>query len=857
MYQIINNEAYLKALDQHVIVSMTDASGTIIACNDRFCQVSGYSREELIGNSHRLIKSGIQSSSFYDQLWGTITAGQVWSGEVCNRRMDGSLFWVYTRVTPLLDENGLPVQYLSTRTDVTDRRQSNELLLKSTSTIADLYHNSPCGYHSLNPQGIFQIINDTELAWLGYSREELLGKMKWSDLLAPESVLVFEKTFPLLIKQGFAKDVELEIVRKDGTTFTGLLNASAIYDPDGHFVMSRASIFDITARKAAQAALTASNERLRLIMETIDEVFWMADAPIERIEYISPGYERIWGRTTQSLYENPRSFIEAIHPDDVERVISDLGSQRTGQPFSHEYRIVRPDGAIRWVWDRGFPVQDNAGKVTSYAGIAQDITERKLAEDLLRESEAHQRAILDNSPYLIWLKDTDGRYLKVNASYAQTAGVETTEQAIGKTDLDIWPKELADKYRVDDAHVIATRQSIRVEEPALDGDRRHWVETFKTPIFDENHNVLGTVGFARDITERKLAEQLLFQQKSLIRQIIDSDPNMISVKDADGRFLAVNQAMAELHGKSPRELVGQPGAAPFLPDGTPDPVYQADREVLATMQPVELVTHDLLNGREHWFHITKIPLKQPDGRVHVLGIGVDITEKRNAEQQLHDLTAHIQTVREEEKASIAREIHDDLGSTLTALKIEIYWLEREVTEGGNVQPLIERIQAMSQLVDNAVYTTRRVISDLHPTILDDLGLLAALEWQAGQFQKRTGIECRVSCTRACNCEAEVSKIQSINLFRIFQEALTNIARHSGASKVLVEFNNGRDVTLYIRDNGCGLPEGHTIASTSYGMRGMTERVTQMGGMIVFDSPPGGGFSVAIKLSVDNTAGDTT
>jgi PAS domain S-box-containing protein len=366
--------------------------------------------------------------------------------------------------------------------------------------------------------------------------------------------------------------------------------------------------------------------------------------------------------------------------------------------------------------------------------------------------------------------------------------------------------------------------------------------------------VLGTTGFARDITERKQVEQALLQQKNFIRQVIDTDPNMISVKNAEGKFLMVNKAMAAMHGMSPKELVGQSGAEQFRIKENFAPILQADREVIETLRRVELVTHDFRNGEERWFHITKVPMQQPDGTVHVLGIGVDITEKRLAEQQLHKLTTHLQTVREEEQTRIARDIHDDLGGTLTALKMETYGLDANCTGCKEATPMFGRVKAMAQLLDDAVSATRRVITELHPVILDDLGLQAALKWQAGQFHKRTGIECRVVCTQDEDCETELAKTHTINLFRIFQEALTNVTRHSGASSVEIEFTTGDEIILSIRDNGCGLPEGHTIASTSYGMRGMTERVKQLGGKIRFDSPPGGGLGITVKLPADHNKG---
>ena len=133
--------------------------------------------------------------------------------------------------------------------------------------------------------------------------------------------------------------------------------------------------------------LKYTQTRFMDIAEAIDEVFWMADAGVTRMIYVSPGYERVWGRSCTSLYEDPRSFLEAVHPDDRERVLPDLLSQRRGQPFEHEYRIVRPDGTVVWIWDRGFPVMTADGSVDRYIGVAQDISARKMSEAALRRQE--------------------------------------------------------------------------------------------------------------------------------------------------------------------------------------------------------------------------------------------------------------------------------------------------------------------------------------------------------------------------------------------------------------------------------------------------------------------------------------
>src|SRR5262249_42320060 len=126
-----------------------------------------------------------------------------------------------------------------------------------------------------------------------------------------------------------------------------------------------------------------SNERFRLIAETITEVFWMAAADLSRMVYVSPAYEKIWGRTFESLYREPASFLSAIHKEDVDRMLQELEPKKKNLPFEHEYRIVRPDGSVRWIWDRGYPVRDDSGEVVHYVGVAQDISERRRVEEEL------------------------------------------------------------------------------------------------------------------------------------------------------------------------------------------------------------------------------------------------------------------------------------------------------------------------------------------------------------------------------------------------------------------------------------------------------------------------------------------
>ncbi|MDO8262385.1 MAG: PAS domain-containing protein [Gallionella sp.] len=364
-----------------------------------------------------------------------------------------------------------------------------------------------------------------------------------------------------------------------------------------------------------------------------------------------------------------------------------------------------------------------------------------------------------------------------------------------------------------------------------------------------------------DITERKQAESEKEAMKdkaiealALLQTVLDSTPDWVFAKDKNYRFLFVNRAFAAAQSYAPEDMIGRPDTD-FWPDDLcgGDPArgirgfHTDDDAAMAgnlTHNPNDPAT--FANGELGIFDTLKMPLRDTKGHCYgVLAYARDVTDRKIAEQRLRELTAHIQTVREEEKASIAREIHDDLGGTLTALKMEVYWLAEELSASKEAEPLLKHVELMAQLTENAVNVTRRVITGLRPTILDDLGLLAALEWQAEQFYKHTGIECRVN---SIEDKVKLDRQHSIALFRIFQETLTNVARHSGASRVEVEFHCGdEEVMLSISDNGRGLPDGHTVAPTSYGQRGMSERAEQLGGKIKFDSPPGGGFNVTVIL----------
>jgi len=221
------------------------------------------------------------------------------------------------------------------------------------------------------------------------------------------------------------------------------------------------------------------------------------------------------------------------------------------------------------------------------------------------------------------------------------------------------------------------------------------------------------------------------------------------------------------------------------------------------------------------------------------------TKLRDSKEKLRALSDYLQQVREEEKAHLAQEVHDELGATLTALNMDIHWLKNKLPDAK--RDVLDKISDMAGLVSTAAEASNRIVTDLRPSILDDLGLLAAIEWQAEDFSKRSGIPCLVSSSLKY---LTLPKNRSTAVFRIFQESLTNIAKHAQASRVdVMLMRKGEDFFLQIADNGIGL---HTKKErkNSHGMKGMKERARYLGGELHFESETGQGVRIAMRMPIE-------
>ena len=383
------------------------------------------------------------------------------------------------------------------------------------------------------------------------------------------------------------------------------------------------------------AALGESEQRFRQIAENIREVFWLSTADLSNALYISPAFESVWGRSRESLYQDLRSFFAAIHPEDRSRVITTMERDRE-QGFEVEYRVVRPDGSIRWIWDRGFPIKDESGRFYRVAGIAEDITERKQAEALLYAKEQEFRAIVENAPDQIIRYDREFRRTYVNPAVAEAYGLPA-EALIGKplgsviqdAGLDIKEDDVAQvRQRIADVFNTGKSYEYELNWPLLMGRRYFSVRLF--PELDLNGSVISVLGISQDITESKRDEEELKKEKEILEKIVDNIPLMIAFVGDQGRVKLVNPEWERTIGWTLKELQEQ--NVDIFAEAYPDLPYR--QEVLDF---VAAATGEWVD----------LKIKVRDGRVidaacavvHLsdgtkIAIAQDITERKRAEDAL-------------------------------------------------------------------------------------------------------------------------------------------------------------------------------------------------------------------------------
>jgi PAS domain S-box-containing protein len=733
------------------------------------------------------------------------------------------------------------------RTDA-KRKQAENTLRESEARLRRLFEQASDGIFIISPDNRYLAANTRGLEMLGYTEQELMQMGVAEVLVADERERLDIE--PVLMMAGEPHLAEWEHLRKDGTTFVGEVSARKLND-ESYLAIVR----DLTDRRRVEAALRESEARLNEAQR---------NALIGSWRYLPDG-TLIWSDQMYELFKLPRdvpptheAVMAVVHPED-QTVNFDLPFQHALKSaalnFKSEYRVIWPDGQVRTFYSHGKIHRQVPGQLIEAVGTVQDVTERKRAEDELGKNQQLLQAIVDNSPAHIYVKDLEGRFLLVNRGLAELFN-RSKEEISAKNTHDLVAKEDADLHRANDLEVLRSGKPVVREESNQESDGVHTYYSVKFPLIGEDLKPYALGGISTDITEKKRAEEAVLREKHFSDTAIDALPGIFYLYDEKGHFLRWNKNFEQVSGYSAAEIALM-HPLDFFAGEEKELLQRRIGEVFFEGESSVEASFVGKDGTATPFFFTgkRIVLDQ---RPCLIGVGIDITERKQADQQilqsreqLRALTAHLQDIREEERTRIAREVHDVLGQLLTALKIDIRMFAKKLSDYETAEGrlnLTKRINTMQELTDEVIKTVQQISSELRPGVLDSLGLVAAVEWQARDFEKRTDIAC------LCDLPAsaiEISPEQATALFRIFQEILTNVARHAAATQVNIKLCcNNDEVVLLVSDNGRGITQEQLTDAASLGLLGMQERARLLGGALSVTAEPGVGTEVEARLPIE-------
>lgn len=679
-----------RAIDLHAIVSATDARGHIIYVNDKFCAVSGYSRDELLGQHHRIVKSGMHPPGLYRDMWRTISSGDVWHGELCNRRKDGSLYWVESTITPILDDQGVPRQYLSVRTDITHikmveanlRRQRELQHLITDATVLLLNtrasHTDTAIAHILQRSGEFleadcarlflhdeqgvTLINTHE--WCAPGIEpciqtqglSLADAPWWQEQIAKDSYLLVTDAADLpdgwsverqwLEARNIRSLFAIPLQQEDRTL--GFLSFEA-FTTHGHWQWDDIRSFTVLAsalasainRQRTEQSLEQHRERLRRsqIHANIGTWDW----------HLQTG-QMFWTERTAPLLGYPEgdvettyaTFLQAVHPDDQGRVLDAVDTAlRSEDSYEIECRVIWPDGSQRWLLKRGAVVRDADGNALHMLGIIQDIDSRKRAELALAERERQLREAQAIAHMGSWEADFTTHTLRWS---------EETYRILGRDPATFTPtlKNFRHLVHPDDLTntLAAVKEAMKSNQLDFncrichpDGTIRH-IHILARLEKDQHGHPLHYAGTVQDITEMTEAQARLMESEQRLSFAVEGAGDGIWDWDLATGRMAVSSHFETMLGYQPGEI--------DLSDYTPTTAVHPDHLPQVKRILAKPPRHTLSNGFDMELRLrckdgsykwvqsrASVVTRDAQGNpLRVIGINSDISERKRVEEAL-------------------------------------------------------------------------------------------------------------------------------------------------------------------------------------------------------------------------------
>ncbi|HSU52117.1 MAG TPA: PAS domain S-box protein [Segetibacter sp.] len=690
----------------------------------------------------------------------------------------------------------------------------------------------------------------------GFSREEVTGQKLGSLLKSRLNASKLSKELTELRKKGFFQG-EYEYIHKNGNVRYIQASVTVLRDQDrcitGYVAIHR----DIDEQKKREEQLTRTSVALQ---EQVKE----KTAQITGIfESITDAFVALDNNCCYT-YMNKKAgeLFNCVPADMIGKHIWTEFPEGINQPFYHAYqRAMRDQQYVhleeyyppynRWFENNIYPSPDGLSI------FFRDVTHNKQMEEQAKLSNQRLLLHLTNSP--LGAVEWDSNYVITSWSQqAETVFGWSKNEAVGKT-----IEQLNLVYEEDGEHVYSVideliggqiSRSKTVNRNNKKNGEVIYCEWYNSVLKDDSGSIVSCMSLVQDITEKRIAEEALAFSEQQLNLIYNSSSDILYLlscaKDEKYRFISVNNAFKKATGLTSDQIIGKP-VEEVIPHPSSQLVLARYKEALQTRKTV------------HWEEVTEYPAGIKTGLVSItpvfdkqgectrlVGSVHDITANKKAEvklleknEQLRNLSAHLQDIREEERANIAREIHDELGERLTAIRLDISWIENHLSSA--TEPVKDKFPALTQLVDDTIKTVRKISTELRPSILDDFGLVDALEWQAIEFEKRTGISCKV---KSFMKQHIANKKIEITLFRIFQESLTNISRHAAAKKVVAQLLMQENmIELSITDDGVGMNLNSVQNKKTLGLMGMKERVLMVNGTYNITSGIGSGTTITVSI----------
>jgi PAS domain S-box-containing protein len=604
----------------------------------------------------------------------------------------------------------------------------------------------------------------------------------------------------------------------------------------------------LNRREQSQEEIIAEKNYMANLVEQTSDAILSTD-PYLNIMSWNKGAEEIYGYKKEEVMGKPLgSFLKStLDPETSEKLLADLNKRGY---YNAEYVFFNKQQQPVNVQASVTVLKGQDQEITGYVAVHRDISERKQLEKQLKEfneqleiqvkeKTAELRDVFERISDAFIGVDNDYNVVYINKRAEVLFNISSDQL----TNTSVYKLFSTIEGEVEGAikETFISREYVYLET---------WLDQFQK-WFELNiyPSPSGLSIYIRDITIRKKALLELNASEEKYRLFFENSMDGILLTDGKGRIFSANKAATEIFGMTEQEICS--GGRPAILDETDPnwPKFFDARNRYGKAQGE--LRHFRKDGSTFLAEITSVKFKNASGEEQTNTIIRDITERKRAEedlnesyQQIRRLTAYLQKVREDERAHIAREIHDELGQQLTVMKMDISWMKKKI-KSGDIEAVPTKMDELQEILDGTVSSVRRIATDLRPSLLDDIGLIAAIEWEVDMFSKRTGIKVNLSKP---DLPIVLPNEYVTGLFRILQESLTNIIRHAAASQLDIHLKNqNNEFILYIEDNGKGFDMNTVAGKKTLGLLGMKERSAMMQGIFTINSEPLKGTKLEVRV----------